>query len=112
MSAHENNSIREDVFDVIETSLEAQLRAIRRLRGTSKNKPTPKIKSMSQLDMAYDILKKAKAPLHITEIISKIENSHHVRVDRESLVSAISKRVKRGDRFVNLGKNTYEIIKE
>jgi hypothetical protein len=108
--SNENKSIRDDILDVIETSLEAQLRAIRRLRGLPKHEPANLNTGMSQVDMAYDILIKAKQPLHITEIINRIEIVHQIRVERESLVSAIAKKLKKADRFARVGKNTYEAI--
>ena len=66
-------------------------------------------KGRSQLDMAHDILFKARKPLHVTEIIQRIASQFGVTVDRESLVSAISKRVVRGDRFVRTDKNTFAL---
>jgi hypothetical protein len=61
---------------------------------------------MSQADMAYDILTKAPKPLHATELLERIGKSFQVTVDRESLVSALTKKVMRGDRFIRTGKNT------
>ena len=56
--------------------------------------------------MAFDILRKARSPLHVNEILSRIQASFKVPVDRESLVSSLTKKVARGDRFVRTGKNT------
>jgi HB1, ASXL, restriction endonuclease HTH domain len=110
MSAN-NDSIRETILDVIETSLEAQLRAIRRLKtGEEKKVPRLSKKGMSQIDYAYDILSKAGTPLHVNEIINQIQKTHLVQVDRESLVSALTKKVQRGDRFSKTGKNTFKAI--
>jgi len=36
--------------------------------------------------MAFDILKKARSPLHVSEIIDRIQAHFGVSVDRESLV--------------------------
>ena len=107
----------EDVKDVIlstfEASLEAQLRAVRRLRrGESPASPPRRSKGRSQVDMAFDILKKARGPLHISEILTRIENSFGVAVDRESLVSSLAKKVARGDRFVRPAKNTFALRPE
>jgi hypothetical protein len=35
--------------------------------------------------MAYDILKRARAPLHVSELLTRIHSAFHVTVDRESL---------------------------
>ena len=106
MSNPENQSLKDTIYEVAETLLEAQLRAIRRLRGSGKEASALQ-KGMSQVDMAYDILVKIGAPLHINEIIRNIETTHRIQVDRESLVSAITKKVTRGDRFSRVGKNTF-----
>ena len=62
--------------------------------------------------MAYVILKKARAPLHISELLARIQASFQVRVDRESLVSALTKKVARGDRFLRTAKNTFGLRPE
>ena len=100
--------IRAIILDTIEASLDAQLRAVRRMRQPALVEE-PKVKGMSQVDMAYDILNRAAQPLHITEIIDRIERVHGVRLDRESLVSALSKRVARDDRFMRTDKNTFSL---
>ena len=107
----------EDVKDVIlgtfEASLDAQLRAVRRLRrGESAPGPLQRRKGRSQVDMAFDILKKARGPLHVAEILTRIQASFGVAVDRESLVSSLTKKVARGDRFVRTAKNTFGLRPE
>jgi hypothetical protein len=62
--------------------------------------------------MAYDILKKARSPLHIAEILARIQATYHLSVDRESLVSSLTKKVARGDRFVRSDKNTFALRAE
>ncbi len=104
----EEQSIRAIILDTIEASLDAQLRAVRRMKQPALVEE-PKVKSMSQVDMACDILGRAAQPLHITKIIDQIERVHGVRLDRESLVSALSKRVARDDRFMRTDKNTFSL---
>jgi hypothetical protein len=62
--------------------------------------------------MAFDILKKARSPLHIAEILTRIQATYHLSVDRESLVSSLTKKVARGDRFVRSGKNIFALRAE
>jgi hypothetical protein len=62
--------------------------------------------------MAYDILKKARTPLHVSEILARIQSQFQVPVDRESLVSSLSKKVARGDRFLRPEKNTFALRPE
>ena len=107
------DDLKDSILSVFEASLEAQLRAVRRLRGSSDAPvPKPRRAGLSQVDMAYDILKKARSPLHVSEILARIHAAFHVPVDRESLVSSLTKKVARGDRFLRTGKNTFGLRPE
>jgi hypothetical protein len=108
-----NDDIKDVVLSVFEASLEAQLRAIRRLRQgqTEEAQPRPR-NGRSQVDMAYDILKRVRSPLHVSEIIDRIQTQFGVAVDRESLVSSLSKKVARQDRFLRPEKNTFSLRPE
>ena len=105
--------LKDSVLSIIEASLDAQLRAVRRLRRSPQD-PAPESPRtrLSQVDMAYDILKKARSPLHIAEILTRIQATYHLSVDRESLVSSLTKKVARGDRFVRSDKNTFALRAE
>jgi DNA-directed RNA polymerase delta subunit len=108
-----SDDIKDIILSIVEASLEAQLRAVRRLRKgkTEEEKPRRK-KGRSQVDMAFDILKKARSPLHVSEIIDRIQAQFGEAVDRESLVSALSKKVARQDRFLRSEKNTFSLRPE
>jgi hypothetical protein len=108
-SASVVDDLKDSILSIFEASLDAQLRAVRRLRH-GEPEPTraaPRRKGLSQVDMAYDVLKSASAPLHISDILTRIHSTFHVEVDRESLVSSLTKKVARGDRFVRTAKNTF-----
>lgn len=106
----DDNQIKSAMLDAFEVSLEAQLRAIRRLKQ-DKAKPRRVRKGMSQVDMAYDILQRAEGPLHIGDILDRIASVHGQRLDRESLVSALVKKVQRQDRFTRTDKNVFALLK-
>jgi sugar-specific transcriptional regulator TrmB len=107
------NDLRDIVLEAVEECLDAELRAVRRLRKTRSEPPAPRRKRrMSQVDMAYDILKKARKPLHVTELLERIRKAFEIAVDRESLVSSLTKKVMRDDRFVRTDKNTFGIKEE
>jgi HB1, ASXL, restriction endonuclease HTH domain len=108
-----NDDLKDIVLSAFEASLEAQLRAIRRLRQGQEERALvrPK-KGLSQVEMAYDILKKARIPLHVSEILDRIQTQFGVAVDRESLVSSLSKKVARQDRFLRPEKNTFSLRPE
>jgi HB1, ASXL, restriction endonuclease HTH domain len=104
----EKDEIEAAVLRAFEASLEAQLRAVRRLQS---DPPAPKAvrKSTSQIDMVYDVLKRAGKPLHVTAIIEQVERQHGFKLERESIVSTLVKKVNRGDRFVRTDKNVFAL---
>ena len=102
-----NDETKDLILGAFEASLEAQLRAVRRLRQGETAAAPRRRKGRSQVDMAFDILKKARAPLHISAILARMQSQFGVTVDRESLVSSLSKKVARSDRFLRPGKNTF-----
>jgi hypothetical protein len=107
------DDLKDSILSVFEASLEAQLRAVRRLRSGSPAPAPPRRRaSLSQVDMAYDILKKARSPLHISALLARIHSTFHLTVDGESLVSSLSKKVARGDRFLRTAKNTFGLRPE
>ena len=108
-----NDDTRDLILSVFEASLEAQLRAVRRLRqGPPETAAARPRKGLSQVDMAFDILKKAHSPLHVSLILERIQSQFGVAVDRESLVSSLTKKVARGDRFLRPQKNTFSLKPE
>ena len=107
------NDIKDTILSTIEASLDAQLRAIRRLRKGETPEAKPSRKSrLSQVDMAHDVLKKAGTPLHISDLLDRIQSSFGIRVDRDSLVSSLAKKISHGDRFVRIERNTFALRKE
>ena len=111
VSVHEEdtvdkNDVEDSVLHAFEVSLEAQLKAIKRLR-TGQVEEKPPRQGMSQVDMVYDILQRASQPLHISEIIDRVEKVHGQRLERESIVSSLVKKVRRGDRFVRTDRNVF-----
>ena len=108
-----NDETKDLILSAFEASLEAQLRAVRRLRQGESASAAPRPgKGLSQVDMAFDILKKARGPLHISLLLERIQSQFGEVVDRESLVSSLSKKVARGDRFLRPEKNTFSLRPE
>jgi hypothetical protein len=108
-----SEDLRDTVLSAIEESLDAQLRAVRRLRRGQKSEVKAVRRTrLSQVDMAYDILRKARTPLHIKELLERILTAFGVAVDRESLVSSLTKKVARGDRFLRTEPNTFDVRPE
>ena len=107
-----NHELKDLILETVEQSLDAQLRAVRRLRkGGPPTPPKPRSR-LSQVDLAYNILKKARSPLHISDLLQRIEAAYSVSIDRESLVSSLSKKIARRDRFQRTAKNTFALLEE
>jgi hypothetical protein len=108
-----NEDLRSTVLSAIEESLDAQLRAVRRLRrGESPEAKPSRRARLSQVDMAYDILKKARTPLHVADLLERIQSAYGITVDRESLVSSLTKKIAREDRFLRTEPNTFGLRPE
>jgi hypothetical protein len=109
-----SNNLRDDLIDILESVSKAQLKTLRRLRRSPRQESSTagqkSTKSMSQIDMTYDILRGSGRPMHISEIMALVAKKHGVTLDRESIVSAISKRVARKDRFVRTGRNMFSVL--
>lgn len=104
----EREDIRDIILESMVESLEAQVRALKKLRGSTEAEK-PRERSISQLGIVLNILTKAEHPLHVSEIIAVAEKDFGVKLERESLVSALSKKVIKGDRFIRTGKNTFAL---
>jgi hypothetical protein len=51
----------------------------------------------------------AGKPLHISEILQRIEKTFGKQLDRESVVSSLVKKVRRQDRFVRTDRNVFAL---
>jgi len=107
---------RDDLLEALETITKAQLRAIRRLRLSPqmkrKSAAAEGARRVSSMEMVYDILKREARPVHITDVLAAVKKRFGVELDRESVVSAISKRIARQDRFMRTAPNTFALIPE
>ena len=110
MDDKDKRDLEDVVLNAIATSLEAQLRAVRRLQGSQRPVArAAKAKGKSQVDLVFDVLSSAGEPLHISEIIERVHKRHNVTLERESIVSALTKKVQRGDRFTRPDRNVFSL---
>jgi hypothetical protein len=110
-TVQDKDPVEQAVLNAFEIALEAQLRAIRRAKSGSAIEPT-RVKSTSQIDMVHDVLRKSGKPLHISEILDRVEKLHGRRLDRESVVSSLVKKIARGERFIRTDKNVFTLKRE
>ncbi len=91
----------------------AQLRTVRQIKSPRPKKAKRREdKSMSNMNMAIDMLQRAQRPLHISEVIAQVKTKYGVVLDRESLVSALVKKVHRRQRLSRAAPNTFQIETE
>ena len=102
---------REEFLEILETVAHAQLRALRLARGGPRGRPKGPARAQSNIDIVVDILTKAKSPLHLDEIIRRAQQLHHRPLRRESLVSALTKKVLDQNTFVRTAPNTFDLLK-
>ncbi len=94
-----------------ETLLKSQLKAVREILREGEAPPRkPRKTGRSQMSIIYDILLAAHKPLHITDIITRAKQDFGVDLDRESIVSALTKKVKNGRMFKRVKANTFTIL--
>ena len=94
-----------------EQLLKSQLKTIRQFLREGEGPSTrPRKKGRSQMSIIVDVLSTAQTPLHITEIISRAKEMFNVDLDRDSIVSALTKKVKRGQIFKRIAPNTFALL--
>jgi len=102
---------REDLLDILEKSTHAQLRALRSLRpGRRPFRSRAGPEGKSNVQIVYDILLKAGRPLHIQDILQQARQTHGRRLSRESLVSALTKKVLDQNTFTRTAPNTFDLV--
>ena len=93
-----------------EKLFESQLRVIRQLKSPKPKKAKERKEGgMSNMDMAIDILHRSGGPLHVSEIIAQVKGKYGMDLDRESLVSALVKKVHRHQGLSRTAPNTFRI---
>jgi len=114
-----SDPIPDSLLSLAELLLEAQIKAIRKMRqsvaapgvagsATPRRRGAPRT-GKSQLDIVYNVLKPAKGPLHISEIIARA-TAAGFPLDRDSVVSALTKRIQHSDRFRRTAPNTFALL--
>ena len=103
---------KNDLIEILEYGALAQLRALRSLRRAAQRPAAPAgAKRKSNIDVVYDILLAANGPLHINDILQRARKQYHRPLRRESLVSALTKKVLDQNTFRRTAPNTFELLK-
>ena len=100
---------RDELLGVLEKSVKGQLRAIRSLRRAGTRPERRSRKGKSNISIVEDILKAHGGPLHINEILQKAAQRYGKKLSRESLVSALTKKVLDEQTFCRVARNTFDL---
>jgi hypothetical protein len=88
--------------------LQAQLRVVSR----HQRKTLPRgqqLKRTSKLTIVEDILQNSDEPLHISKIIQIAQKDYNVNLERDSIVSALIKKINAGKMFLRVAPNTFAL---
>ena len=91
---------REVALTTMEAMLEVQLQSVRHLLGKESHRLQPvrrtSHKRQSLVDMTLAILADEGCPVHVNDLVEMIESRFGRVTDRDSLSSALSKKVRQG----------------
>jgi hypothetical protein len=101
-----------DVLEVLDNVLSAALKEVRRARALTPA-PLPSGsadgKRTSQPRLCEDVLKEAGRPLHVSALVQALRD-RGVEANRDSLVSALTKRLAPQGAFVRTAANTFGLV--
>jgi hypothetical protein len=102
---------REDLLEILETTTHAQLRALRLLRRPAPERAQAAPPPQSSMALVQTLLAQAGQPLHIDEIIARARKQYGRQLRRDSLVSALTKKVLDQNTFRRTAPNTFDLLK-
>ncbi len=88
---------------------QATIKVAERFQQQEEERPK---KRTSNIDIVLDVLQSARRPLHVTEIIDLVKQGHGIEISRDSIVSALLKKVHAGQGVVRTGPNTFATVEE
>ena len=108
----ESETSEKVVLTVMESMLKAGLRSVREQLSSMgrEEKAATRKERKSNIKLVADILREAGRPLHIDEIIRIAGAARGVVLHRESIVSALSKKLLEGTEFRRTGRNEFALL--
>lgn len=85
---------------------QAKLKIIERFEQQGRSKPK---KRTSNIDIVHNVLNSAGHPLHVSDIIQMAAKHYQVKLNRDSIVSAILKKISAGQTFIRTAPNTFAL---
>lgn len=84
----------------------AKLKIIERFQQQGQRRQK---KRTSNIDLVHNVLKNARHPLHVSDIIKMAHEQYQVQLNRDSIVSAILKKIDAGQTFAKTAPNTFAL---
>ena len=84
----------------------SKLNVIERFQQQGKSQQAER---MSNIRIVEDILNSAGHPLHVSDIIKLAEERYQVKLHRDSIVSAILKKINADQTFIRTAPNTFAL---
>ena len=109
MSSDPEHPKKPDLLEVIDNALTAALREVRRARARGPVPPATAGKGRSKtsnVSRCFDVLVNANRPLHVTALLEALAEQG-VATSRDTLTSALIKRLAPKGKFVRTAPNTF-----
>jgi hypothetical protein len=102
------------ILKTIETLLNLQLKSVRQLLGKEEVETTvprfPGMRRQSLVHLVVNILTEEKRPLHVTELVDLLREQYGRITDRDTLSSALGKKVRQGKLIKQTGPATFQVL--
>jgi patatin-like phospholipase/acyl hydrolase len=85
---------------------QAKLKIVERFQQQDRRQPQQRT---SNIDIVQHVLNSAGHPLHVSDIIQLAQKNYDVKLNRDSIVSAILKKINAGQTFIRTAPNTFAL---
>jgi len=112
----EEEKVKKIVIQVLETSLELQLKALRQIQGEEDEpliiRPKKGKRRQSLVDLSIQILTETGRPMHVNDIVKLLLETHGRVTDRDTISSALGKKARQGILVRQVAKATFELVEK
>ena len=85
---------------------QATLKVIDRFQQQERRQPQERT---SNIEIVENVLNGVGRPLHVSDILRMAEEQYQVQLNRDSIVSAILKKINAGQTFIRTAPNTFAL---
>ena len=110
----DEDNVRQIILNTLETSLEVQIKAIRKIKGEDlegiTDRPKKGKRRQSLVDNSIDLLTEIGKPMHVNEITQLLLEKYGRVTDRDAISSALGKKVRQGVLVKQVAPATFDLI--